>query len=36
MKLSLLTILFAAGLAMSATIDIGSSDVPSNNPWCGS
>ena len=36
MRLSLTTALFAAGMVLGATIDVGSSDLPSNNPWCGS
>jgi hypothetical protein len=36
MKLSILSLLLTAGLAMAATIEVGSSQSPSSNPWCGS
>ena len=36
MRLTPALLLIVAGLLVAASIEVGTSDVPSNNPWCGS
>lgn len=36
MRLTPALLLIVAGLMLAASIEVGTSDVPSNNPWCGS
>jgi len=35
MKASILMLAIVVGLCLSETIEIGTPELPSNDPWCG-
>lgn len=35
MKVSIFVLAIVAGLCLAETIEIGTPDIPSNDPWCG-